>query len=70
MAISNKKVFKLKNHEVLNYKDIDILKQFVNDQGKILSRRSNNLNPRQQKQITKSIKRARMLALMPFLHKD
>lgn len=54
----------------LDYKDIDSLRKFINDQGKILSRRSTGLQAKQQKQITKSIKRARTLALLPFLNKD
>nr|YP_009394134.1 ribosomal protein S18 [Rhodomela confervoides]ARW62696.1 ribosomal protein S18 [Rhodomela confervoides] len=56
--------------EVIDYKDIDLLRKFINDQGKILSRRSTGLSSKQQKKITKSIKRARLLALMPFLNKD
>nr|YP_009393102.1 ribosomal protein S18 [Bostrychia moritziana]ARW61664.1 ribosomal protein S18 [Bostrychia moritziana] len=54
----------------LNYKDIDSLKKFINDQGKILSRRNTGLNSKQQKQLTKSVKRARILALLPFLKKE
>lgn len=55
--------------EILDYKDIDSLRKFVNDQGKILSRRSTGLTVKQQKQVTKSIKRARFLSLLPFLNK-
>nr|YP_009395996.1 ribosomal protein S18 [Dasya naccarioides]ARW65182.1 ribosomal protein S18 [Dasya naccarioides] len=68
--ILSKKKNQLKNKENLNYKDVDILRKFINDQGKILSRRSTGLNSKQQKQITKSIKRARILALLPFLNRD
>lgn len=56
--------------DVIDYKDIDLLRKFINDQGKILSRRFTGLNSSQQKQLTKSIKRARILALLPFLKKD
>nr|QCI08612.1 ribosomal protein S18 [Spermothamnion repens] len=69
MTTSNKKSLKIKNNETLDYKDIDILRKFINDQGKILSRRSTGLTPKQQKKVTKSIKRARILALLPFLNK-
>nr|ARW60204.1 ribosomal protein S18 [Laurencieae sp.] len=58
------------NQNNIDYKDIDLLRKFINDQGKILSRRSTGLNAKQQKKITKSIKRARVLALLPFLKKD
>ncbi len=56
--------------EVVDYKDIDLLRKFINDQGKIMSRRSTGLNTKQQKKVTKSIKRARILSLLPFLKKD
>lgn len=48
------------------YKDIDILRKFTNNQGKILPRRLTKLNSKQQKQITRAIKQARILALLPF----
>nr|YP_009393927.1 ribosomal protein S18 [Polysiphonia sertularioides]ARW62489.1 ribosomal protein S18 [Polysiphonia sertularioides] len=55
---------------LIDYKDIDLLRKFINEQGKIMSRRSTGLNTKQQKRITKSIKRARTLSLLPFLKKD
>lgn len=58
------------DRQLVDYKDIDSLRKFINDQGKILSRRSTGLNSKQQKQMTKSVKRARILALLPFLKKD
>nr|YP_010951971.1 30S ribosomal protein S18 [Laurencia obtusa]WMP12910.1 30S ribosomal protein S18 [Laurencia obtusa] len=58
------------NNSKIDYKDIDLLRKFINDQGKILSRRSTGLNSKQQKRITISIKRARILALLPFLKRD
>jgi len=57
-------------NEAIDYKDIDFMRKFINDQGKILSRRSTGLNAKQQKKVTKSIKRARIIALLPFLKKD
>nr|YP_010619471.1 Ribosomal protein S18 [Xiphosiphonia pinnulata]WAX03484.1 Ribosomal protein S18 [Xiphosiphonia pinnulata] len=62
--------FKELPKDIIDYKDIDLLRKFINDQGKILSRRSTGLNSKQQKKITKSIKRARLLALLPFLKRD
>nr|YP_009394760.1 ribosomal protein S18 [Polysiphonia elongata]ARW63322.1 ribosomal protein S18 [Polysiphonia elongata] len=56
--------------DIVDYKDIDLLRKFINDQGKIISRRSTGLNAKQQKKVTKSIKRARILSLLPFLKKD
>nr|YP_009488765.1 30S ribosomal protein S18 [Grateloupia filicina]AWD77431.1 30S ribosomal protein S18 [Grateloupia filicina]BCB15063.1 30S ribosomal protein S18 [Grateloupia asiatica] len=70
MVLYNKKFSPIKPNEALDYKDIDLLRKFINDQGKILSRRFTGLTSKQQKQVTKYIKRARVLALLPFLNKD
>lgn len=55
------------NSSSLTYKNVDILSNFLNEQGKILPRRVTNLNSKQQKQITKLIKQARIATLMPFI---
>nr|YP_010873179.1 ribosomal protein S18 [Nemalion vermiculare]WGV34467.1 ribosomal protein S18 [Nemalion vermiculare] len=70
MALYNKKLSPIRNAEVLDYKDIDLLRKFVTEQGKILPRRSTGLTSKQQKKLTKAIKQARILALLPFLNKD
>nr|YP_009315755.1 Ribosomal protein S18 [Trichogloeopsis pedicellata]SCW24413.1 Ribosomal protein S18 [Trichogloeopsis pedicellata] len=70
MALYNKKLSPFSNTEVLDYKDIDLLRKFITEQGKILPRRSTGLTSKQQKKLTKSIKQARILALLPFLSKD
>ena len=54
----------------LTYKDIDILRKFINSQGKILPRRLTKLSCKQQKLLTKAIKQARILALLPFINKN
>ena len=53
--------------ETINYKDTKFLSNFISDQGKIIPRRSTGLNSKQQKRITKLIKRARIAALLPFV---
>lgn len=53
----------------LNYKDIDLLSQYITEQGKILPKRITGLTTKQQKKLTKNIKRARILSLLPFLNK-
>ena len=55
------------NESTLNYKDISILSNFVNEQGKILPRRITGLKSKQHKKITKYIKQARIAALLPFV---
>ena len=51
---------------VLDYKNPQLLKNFLSDRGKIVPARISGLTARQQRQLTKAIKRARMLALLPF----
>ena len=53
--------------DTINYKDTKFLNNFISDQGKILPRRLTGLNSKQQKRITKLIKRARIAALLSFV---
>ena len=53
----------------IDYKDIDLLKLFITEQGKILPRRATGVTVQQQRKIAKAIKRARALALLPFVAK-
>jgi len=53
--------------EYIDYKDTDLLLRFVNEQGKILPRRITGITAKQQRQLTRAIKRARHLALIPFV---
>ena len=50
----------------IDYKDVDLLRGFMDDRWKILPRRLTRLNTKQQRQVTKAIKRARSIALLPF----
>uniref|UniRef100_A0AAU7YPT5 Small ribosomal subunit protein bS18c n=1 Tax=Gracilaria hainanensis TaxID=2871843 RepID=A0AAU7YPT5_9FLOR len=70
MILYKQKNLNIKPDEQINYKDIDLLRKFITDQSKIVSRRSNGLTVKQQRQLSKSIKRARILALLPFVNKD
>ncbi|MCB9534930.1 MAG: 30S ribosomal protein S18 [Myxococcales bacterium] len=51
---------------VIDYKDPSILKYFITERGKIVPRRVSGLCAKNQRKITQAIKRARMVALMPF----
>ena len=55
------------NNNTLTYKNVDILSNFLNEQGKILPRRTTGLNSKQQKKITKLIKQARIATILPFI---
>ena len=50
----------------INYKDVDVLKQFIGDRGKILPRRHTGLGAMHQRKLKIAIKRARNIALLPF----
>ncbi len=53
--------------EYVDYKDTEFLQQFINNQGKILPRRVTGVSARVQREITRAIKRARHLALLPYV---
>ena len=57
----------LNENQRIDYKDIDLLKLFITEQGKILPRRATGITVQQQRQIAKAIKRARALSLLPFV---
>ena len=49
-----------------DYKDIDLVSRFVSDKGKILPRRVTGTCAKHQRALTIAIKRARIMALLPF----
>jgi small subunit ribosomal protein S18 len=51
----------------IDYKDADFLKQFVNEQGKILPRRITGNSLKYQRKVSTAIKRARHLAILPYV---
>jgi small subunit ribosomal protein S18 len=55
------------NFDLLTYKDIKILTNYLSEQGKILPRRVTGLTSKQQKKVAKLIKTARIAALLPFV---
>lgn len=59
----------ISDNKSFNYISIDILTQYVTEQGKILPKRVTGLTTKKQKAITKQIKKARLLSLMPFINK-
>nr|YP_009578778.1 ribosomal protein S18 [Taxus brevifolia]QBK34166.1 ribosomal protein S18 [Taxus brevifolia]QBK34330.1 ribosomal protein S18 [Taxus brevifolia]QBK36381.1 ribosomal protein S18 [Taxus brevifolia] len=56
--------------EQIDYKNISLISRFISEQGKILSRRVNRLMLKQQRLITRAIKQARILSLIPFLYNE
>lgn len=53
--------------ELVDYKDAELLGHYISDRGKILPRRATGACSRHQKQVAEAIKRARFLALVPYI---
>ena len=51
---------------VLDYKNAEMMKKFINDKGKILPRRTTGACSKHQRDITLAIKRARAIAILPY----
>lgn len=67
MLAQNQKLSPFSLNQKIDYKDIDLLKLFITEQGKILPRRETGITVQQQRKLAKAIKRARILALLPFV---
>ena len=65
----NKCYFCQQNIKEIDYKDVDTLKRFISSQMKIYPRRKTGLCAKHQRQLEKAIKRARYMALLPFVAK-
>ena len=57
----------IEHKKFVDYKDIAYLKQFTNPHAKMLSRRRTGMPAGKQREITLAIKRARYMALLPYL---
>ena len=60
-------MFKRSGIKYVDYKDADFLLKFVNEQGKILPRRLTGTSLKYQRKVAVAVKRARHLALMPYV---
>lgn len=67
MVTQKQKISTIGINQKIDYKDIDLLKLFLTEQGKIVPRRITGVTVQQQRQIAKAIKRARILSLLPFV---
>lgn len=55
------------NGTVVDYKEVTVLKRYLSERGKILGRGKTGICARHQRQVTKNIKRARVMALLSFV---
>jgi small subunit ribosomal protein S18 len=56
-----------KEAAVISYKDVNTLKKYISERGKILPRRITGTCAKHQRSVTSAIKRARHMALMPYV---
>ena len=53
--------------EAIDYKDVEKLKKYVTERGKILTRRITGTCAKHQRELTTAVKRARIVALLPYV---
>jgi len=58
---------RVQNADTIDYKETEMLRKFLTEGGKILPRRLTGLTAKQQRRLTTAIKRARHLALLPYI---
>ena len=51
----------------IDYKDVKLLRRFINDQGKIMPRRVTGTSAKMHRKVVRAIRRARSIALMPYM---
>ena len=70
MAFQNKRkfcYFKENGITEIDYKDVKLLSRYVTERGKIIPSRISSISTIKQRELSKAIKRARFLALMPYV---
>ena len=73
MAFQNKRkfcYFKENGITDIDYKDVKLLRRFVNDQGKIMPRRVTGTSAKMHRKLVRAIKRSRSIALMPYVENN
>ncbi|MEX2052150.1 MAG: 30S ribosomal protein S18 [Candidatus Paceibacterota bacterium] len=61
--------FSANNIKYIDYKDVEILRKFLNPNGKILSHKRTGVTSKNQRALTAAIKHARFMGLLPFVAK-
>lgn len=60
-------IFCKNKNQAIDYKDVELLKRFVSANGKIIPRRVTGTSAKYQRQLAVAIKRARQMALLPYV---
>jgi len=58
--------FKKHSIEHIDYRDVDVLNKFLNQNGQIMSRKITGVSAHNQRKLQRAIKRARFMALLPY----
>ena len=53
----------------VDYKDVDLLRQFINPHGRVMPRKRTGLTAKQQRAVEEAVKRARFMGLLPYIQK-
>lgn len=59
--------FSTHNIKYIDYKDVDLLKQFINPHGRVIAGKRTTVCAKHQRKVAEAIKRARFLGLMPYI---
>ncbi len=61
--------FVVNNIKHIDFKDVDILRKFINPFGRIVSRKRSGLTAEHQRELAVAIKRARFMGLLPYIQR-
>ena len=61
--------FSANNIKHIDYKNVEVLKRFIDSSGKIMSRKRSGLTAKNQRRLSRAIKNARFIGLLPFVAK-
>ena len=70
MTYFRRRVSPIKPEDPIDYKDVDLLRKFITERGKILPRRITGLTAKQHRDLTVAIKLARLIDLLPFVNQE
>ncbi len=68
-SVMKQDYFSANNIKYIDYKDIEILKRFLNPSGKIMSHKRTGVTSKNQRSLAMAVKHARFLGLLPFVVK-
>jgi len=59
--------FSQNNIKYIDYKDVELLKKFINPHARVQGKKKTSVKARSQRQLAQAIKRARYMALLPYI---